>query len=77
MSPLTLIFFVVGTVAFLSSILLMVFPEAFLKISDLSNRVFLTDENAIKYRFGLGISLLIVSAFMFFSFYHLMKLYYH
>jgi hypothetical protein len=70
------IFFIVGIIALFFAALLLFLPEIFLRISEFSNRVFLTDENAIRYRYGLGVSLLLVSFFMFFSFYHLIKIYY-
>lgn len=76
MTVIYIIFFIIGSVALFSAVTLLLFPEFFLKMSDFSNRIFLTDENAIKYRYGLGISLLLVSAFMFFSFYHLIRLYF-
>jgi hypothetical protein len=76
MTTVPIVFFIVGIVALLSAILLLFLPELFLKMSDFSNRIFLTDENAIKYRYGFGVILLLVSIFMFFSFYHLLKIYY-
>ena len=73
MGAIYIVFFVTGFIAFFSAMMLLFFPELFLKLSEHSNRVFLTDENAIKYRYGLGLSLLLVSIFMFFSVYHLIK----
>ncbi len=66
-----MIFIVIGVLAFLLSMSLLFFPVAFLKASEVLNRIFVADRIALKYRFGIGICLVLISFLLFFTAYYM------
>lgn len=68
-----MIWICIGILALVSSIFFLFFPRAFVTLSDFSNRVFLADAKAFKYRLGIGISLILVSFLLFFTAYYLAR----
>jgi hypothetical protein len=64
------IVFFCGSIAFISGLLFIFFPRALLKISGFFNNIFEMDTMALRYRVGMGLSLLFSSFFMFFMAYY-------
>ncbi|MBI4823953.1 MAG: hypothetical protein HY805_06975 [Nitrospirae bacterium] len=68
--------FALGVLAFLLGAMFLFTPSALKKINELSARMIAkVDTITFSYRIGFGISLLIVSAFMFFMAYYFAKRY--
>lgn len=66
----------VGSLAFVMGLLLLFSPASLKKINDISARMISKiDSLTFTYRIGYGVSLLIVSAFMFFMAYYALKRY--
>lgn len=60
----------IGLLSMSCGIILILFPKRLIKMSDYANRVFDTDVHTLKYRLGIGVSLMIISIFLaFMSFY--------
>ena len=68
-----IIFIVLGIIAMVFGILFLVNVKMLLKISDISNKVFLTDELVVRYRIGFGICLVLSGLFMFFIAHYLYR----
>ncbi len=68
-----MIWICIGILAFVLSIFLLFFPKPLVTLSDFFNRVFVADAKAFKYRFGIGISLILVSFLLFFTAYYIAR----
>lgn len=67
---------VIGVLAFVLGSLLLFIPSGLKKLNDLSARLIAKiDAITLSYRIGVGVSLLIVSAFLFFMAYYFAKRY--
>ncbi len=66
-------FIVLGVIALVFGSLFLANIKLLLKISKISNKVFLTDELVVKYRIGFGICLVLSGLFMFFIVYYLYR----
>ena len=66
-----MIFICIGILAFILSVFLLFFPKSLLAVSELLNRIFIADDTVLKYRFGIGICLLLLSSLLFFTAYYI------
>ncbi|MFC1671878.1 hypothetical protein ACFL01_01955 [Planctomycetota bacterium] len=61
-----MIFFVIiGVIAAVFGVLFIFAPGILIYLSEISNKIFMTDEVAIKFRMWVGVALLLVSVLMF------------
>ncbi len=66
----------IGILAFVVGFLLLFAPSALKKINDLSTKIIVkVDTFVFSYRVGLGVTLMLVSVFMFFMAYYYAKRY--
>jgi hypothetical protein len=69
-----ILFIALGVISGVFGILFLFAPKALIYLSELSNRIFMTDEVAIRFRTWVGIVLLFASVLMFFVAAYLTKL---
>ena len=60
-----ILFIVCGVVAAVSGVLFLFAPKALIYLSEMSNKIFMTDEVAIRFRKWVGVVLILVSILMF------------
>ncbi len=69
-----ILFIALGVIAGVFGILFIFAPGALIYLSEISNRIFMTDDVAIRFRIWVGIVLLFASVFMFFIAVYMTKL---
>ncbi len=63
---------IAGFVALVAGIMFILFPKAFSSITDWANKFAADiDDMALRYRIGIGISLILCAAFLWFSAYYM------
>ena len=69
-----LAFVILGVIAVVFGFLFILAPRTLIHLSEMANKICMTDDVAIRYRIGVGISLILVGALMFFIAFYLQNI---